>query len=117
MAKAVKSDGEVNQLVSVLALASLAGEPMGKREDVDKVLKDDKKLTQCNYETLLVAGAAYFKDFKEKNWFIQKHIEIKAQQSETYRRFKAGNVSVSESDVANADDAREVSPLAKLLSR
>lgn len=112
MSKSVKSDGEVNKLVRQMALGALNGASMGERADVDKVLKDEGKLKQCEYQTLLLAGAAYIEEYKDKNWHIQRHIEIKAQQSESYRRFKSGQ------EIAPTNGTQgEVSPLEKLLSR
>lgn len=85
MSKAIKSDGSVNRLVFELCMKGL---DKYKIEVVDKVLKDDDKLKQCKLETLYYAGYAYIMAYGKKNWFIQRHIEIKAQQSEEYRKYK-----------------------------
>lgn len=114
MSKAVKSDGVVNKLVLEMCLQSVrSSSGLGKKEEVDKVLRDEDKLKQCNYETLLLAGFAYYNCFNEKNWHIQKHIEIKAQQSAPYRQFKEGLAVAADAGDAPADE----SPLAKLLKR
>lgn len=116
MSRAVKSDGEVNKAMRELALGRLTdGLSMGDREDVGRVLTDEDKLKQCDYQTLLLAGAAYIDQFGDKNWAIQKHIEIKAQQSEKYRKYKAGSGAATESGSAPAKATP--SPLERLLSR
>lgn len=91
MSTAVKSDGTVNAAVLTLAQNGFvdAKQKQLAPTQVDAMLTE-AVLRQCKHETLCLAMYAYVQAFQAKNWAIQKHLEIKAWQSEPYRNFMGG---------------------------
>ena len=101
MSKAVKSNGAVNASVRKLCELRFVGYDRAK---VDEFLTDDKFLTQCTYETLCWAASTYVDVYGDKNWHIHKHIEIKARQSETWRKFSANQSQKPVEGAPQSDD-------------
>lgn len=108
MGKAMPSDGRVNQAVNQMCDR---GMDQYKKNQVDQILKDESMLKQCTHETLCRAFYEYSKAFKEKNWHIQKHIEIKAWQSSTFRTFMGGQ----KKGAPPPNDDEDSDPLTKLI--
>lgn len=110
MSKAVKSDGRVNQAINEMCDRGLSSYDKGK---VDKIFLDEDMLRQCEHETLCRAFYEYANTYKEKNWHIQKHIEIKAWQSSVYREFMRNRKCGARPTIINNNS----DPLDELLQR